>query len=157
MSNQTDVLEKLKEKIHYELNFNWELEQKITDIVSMHFDKAITEQQALPDREQELLAEIERLKGYRLKTHGNTLNELYELWIELPACPTLKVVTNTIQEIQALQQQLDALKQKVSEHNNACLQNCAKTSGDNHCGYAGYDRDCTTCPKDRMIDGEHHE
>lgn len=133
MSNQTvGALEKLKEKIHYELNFNWELEQKITDIVSMHFDKAITEQQALPDREQELLAEIERLKGYRLKTHGNTLNELYELWIELPACPTLKVVTNAIQEIQALQQQLDALKAKVSEHSF-----------------------CFSCPLHGV--GEHHE
>lgn len=61
MSNQTvDVLEKLKEKIHYELNFNWELEQKITDVVSMHFDKAITEQQALPDREADMFANPEK-------------------------------------------------------------------------------------------------
>lgn len=86
-------------------------------------------------REAELLAEIERLKS----EHDSLLH-----------CSK--------QAIKDLTEELDSLKAKVSEHNDACLQGCSKTSGDNHCGYAGYDRDCTTCPKDHMIDlGEHHE
>lgn len=92
-----------------------------------------------------LLSEIERLK-IRLVTTGRQFNEAQD---KLRDAEFYK---------NKLQQQLDALKAKVSEHNDACLQGCSKTSGDNHCGYAGYDRDCTTCPKDHMIDlGEHHE
>ena len=96
-------------------------------------------EQALPNREAELLAEIERLKF-----HVNALEKDSSHWH--------KVATASLAYGHELQQQLDSLTVRVKEHNESCLQGCAKTSGDNHCGYGGYDRDCPTCTKDHMIE-----
>lgn len=141
-------------------------------------DQFVREQQAIPDREKELLAWIQRLEN-TLDTSDN-----YKLYLD-----NQEVIKNQVAEIERLnnifesikqashdtngyankviserdqlqdkcvllQQQLDSLKQKVSEHNRKVEFGCNTCAGE--CGVSDYSWNCRK--KRYMIDlGEHHE